>query len=316
MRVTCTEAEKNIISQSVDDMFPVAGHGGSQVTEIFAESSDFTINGGTVIDCTWDAGKANVVLVFAEDDFSDKLTQPCAIKYPVGKYIDMKAGERLLVVHFSNGVFFPMKLNSLTAHLVPANPPASFSETDWSEAIVLPHPDAIWLEEKSSPMTAEDKAQLVAKQHGKGKLRLRDKAVIAMVGVMWFCLLALGYIALVAGEILTDAVMGLVALVLVVLLTIVGTVVFAKVLIGTRVRPLKSVRYQKRVLFHSMEFKLDEMGKRTELRVYENINGSLTLVSYPVGFNKFTAKDIYYGQALWKCSKDAVSCAQDINYFY
>lgn len=318
MRRTCTEVENNIIRQSLGNILPSVRTDNKKLSATLLKEKQFWINGGTFVECTWEQREGCVVIRFVEDDFRNNAGNVCCFQYPVCQYINLKPGDRLLIVHCANGAFFPMPLNQTTRHFIPEYPPAYFYKMNWNEVQVLPHPMGLYLEDRSTIMNEMDKAEMKEKCRRVKKLRPRDWVATLLVGFLLFLVFGFLFVWLIIQEILVEFTSGMICLAIFGVLCVVGTIAFAVLLIAMRVAPFKKLNYKKQVLFHScIHNKIDENGlKRTFLYVYENINNCIYLVSYPVGFHTFPLNNACYGQILHKCSKNAVSCAKDKNYFY
>lgn len=90
-------------------------------------------------------------------------------------------------------------------------------------------------------------------------------------------------------------------------------VIFLKL---SRTSPIGKLKYKKVVLFHSIHDNPDYLVSTKNMYVYEKINNRIELVCYPVGYNNFAMKDVYYGQILYKCSIDEDNRTSNIHYFY
>ena len=80
-----------------------------------------------------------------------------SVQYDVCSPVDLKFGDRILVVRCVNGAYFLMLLNERTKGLIPACPPEYFSEINWRDAARLLHPMEHILENDSTAMNEADK---------------------------------------------------------------------------------------------------------------------------------------------------------------
>ncbi len=316
MKRVCTDVENNIIWQSQADVLPSTKHHVRKSTNSVLPKERFWINGATVIECRWDPKEQEILLIYAEDDFRDALGRMCCLQYIVCKYIDMKFGDRILVVHCANGAYFPMVLNERTKDLIPARAPEYFYETNWRDAKRLLHPLEYILESNSVAMNEADKAVVREQFRKVGKLRVRDKVAAFLTGVAAFIMFAFIFILTITDEMIEAVLPILIGLGLVPTLSIGAVIAFVICLKVSRTSPISKLCYKKVVLFHSIYDDPDYLVSVKHLYVYEKINNRIELVSYPVGFNNLAIKDAYYGQVLHKCSKDTVNGTGDLHYFY
>lgn len=97
-----------------------------------------------------------------------------SVQYDVCSPVDLKFGDRILVVRCVNGAYFLMLLNERTKGLIPACPPEYFSEINWRDAARLLHPMEHILENDSTAMNEADKEVVMGRFQKVGKLRIRD----------------------------------------------------------------------------------------------------------------------------------------------
>lgn len=316
MKRVCTDVENNIIWQSQADVLPSTKHHVRKSTNSVLPKERFWINGATVIECRWDPKEQEILLIYAEDDFRDALGRMCCLQYIVCKYIDMKFGDRILVVHCANGAYFPMLLNERTRGLIPSRAPEYFYEINWHNAGRLLHPMEHILENNSTAMNEADKEVVRERFRKVGKLRMRDKVAAFLTGFAAFIMFTFIFMFIITDEMIEAVIPILIGLGLVPALSVVVTIVFVGFLKLWRTSPIKKLNYKKVVLFHSIYDDPDYLVSVKYLYVYEKINNRIELVSYPVGFNNFTMKDVYYGQMLYKCSIDAENESANMHYFY
>lgn len=316
MKRACTDVENNIIWQSQDDILPNINIAENKSQGVILQNEQFWINGGTVIECVWEPKEGELLLVFAEDNYRDAQGRVCCFHYPVSKHIDMKFGDRILLVYCANGAYFPMLLNERTKGLIPPCPPEYFYQTNWREVERLPHPLALTLENDSTAMNETDKEMVKEKFRKVGKLRVRDKVGVFLLGLAAFIMFAFIFLVMITDEMIEEIIPILIGLGLVPALSIVAMIVFALLLKLSRTAPIKKLNYKKTVLFHSIQEDADYVTSVRMMYVCEKINNRIVQVGYPVGFNNLVVKDMYYGQILHKCSKDVVTGTNDINYFY
>lgn len=316
MQRTCTDIENSIIWQSQGDILPSTKKHICKLSNYVLPKMRFSINGATIIECRWDPKEQEILLVYVEDDFRDALGNVCCLQYSVCEYMDMKYGDRILVVHCPNGAYFPMLLNEGTREFIPSRAPEYFYETNWRDARRLLHPMEHILENDSTAMKEVDK-EVVREQFRKvGKLRVRDKWAAFLTGVAAFILFAFIFILTITDEMIEAVLPILIGLGLVPTLSIGAVIAFVICLKISRTSPIEKLSYKKEVFFHSIYDDPDYLVATKELYVYEKINNRIELVHYPVGFTNFAIKDAYYGQILHKCSKDIENGTNDLFYFY
>lgn len=314
MKRVCTEAEKKILLESADDMLLYGNE--NKRKGIRLPDEQFSINGGTIIECAWDPKEQEIHLVFAEDDFKDLQGRNCCFYYPVSRYLDLKLGDRILVVQGDSGIYFPMLLNEKSKTWIPVCPPEEFYQTNWSEVNRYPHPMAIQLKNDSVAMDENDKE--IVREHFRkvGKLRGRDKVGAFLAGVAAFITFGVIFCITLTDEMIEQVIPVIIGMGLVPVLSVAVAIGLAVLLKTSRTRPISKLKYQKKVLLYCVYESRDYMSPVKILYVFEKIDNKIQVVTYPIGFNNFVPKDMYYGQILHKCTKEAAQYTEDMKYFY
>lgn len=336
MKRSCTEAENGVIKASAEDIlsrietYDAVAYSGSLPVNAAAwmrrafhgeetrkkqlPGAKFQVNGGTFLRIAY--SKAGVQLIFAEDDVTDDRGKPCCIAMPGIPSAHLSYGERLLLVYSDSGAYIPLRVTERTKSLLPECAPEYFESVDWEEAVCFPHPAARVLERKSTQMQIYEREEFVRTWKCLKYARAKNALGIFLFGFFALFLLALLFVGLVAGDVITEFYEAMAFVVAAVDLWLFLTCKFAKRILTDRMNELKNVKYKKKVLFHSIGRAPDENNTaRKYLSVYEYLNGSVKLVSYPVNGSDFLPGELYYGKVLWKYSQEEKSCTADKNYF-
>lgn len=270
----------------------------------------FWVNGGTVIQTKY--SKAGAHLIFAEDDLTDSRKNPCSIIFPISYTIKVEPGERILLVYSDSGVYIPLRATDRTRDMIPAYAPAYFEDVDWSKAESFPHPAVMDLDWRSSALQEDEKAELIKKWNHFKTNFIQNGVAIALLSFLVLFLFGILFIFLVADDIIVEFSAAIVVFVLLVIGWILLTLLFAKLVLSGRARGLDKIQYRKKVMFYSGNGSYGE----DDITVYENINGNVRLVSYPMmKGNVFLPKEISYGEMIYKYSQDAKSCEKDFHFF-
>lgn len=269
----------------------------------------FRVNGGTVIGTKYT--KAGAYLIFAEDDFTDSKKNPCSIMYPILYSVKLEPGERILLVYNDVGNYIPLRITDRTRNLVPEYAPAYFAEVDWSKAKSLPHPAIVELDKRSSAMQEKEKVEFVKKCNHSKELFALNWVGIVLFSFLILCLCGILFIFLVADDIITEPSAAVIVVVLLALVWMFLSYRFGRLVLSGRTRKLPKMQYRKKVMFYSMNSAYGE----DSITVYENINGNVKLLSYPMSCNVFLPKEISYGEVIYKYSQDAENNEGELYFF-
>lgn len=274
----------------------------------------FQVNGGTIINLNY--SKVGVHIIFAEDELTDNRGNPCCIMMPASYCMTPEYGERILLVYSDSGAYIPLRVTERTRDFIPEQAPEYFSKVNWSEAVRVPHPAAIDLDQKSAEMYEYEKAEFVKKYNSLKNIGVKNWLGIVLLSLLTLFLSGILFICLVSEDIITEFSTAVIFVILIGIVWMYLTYRFAKAIFTGRTRGLKKIKYKKKVMFYSINHALNDNNIRTKyLSVYEYINGRIKLVSYPVNGNAFLPKTISYGRIIYKYSEDAESCAKDLNFF-
>lgn len=274
----------------------------------------FWVNGGTIISVNYSEEGAQ--LIYTEDDLTDTMRNPCCIMYPAFYGTDIKFGERILLVYSDSGAYIPLRVTERTRDLISQDIPEYFGRVNWKEAVCLPHPAAVDLDQKSSMMYEYEKIKFVEKCNSLKSIRIKNWIGIVLLSFLILFLFGILFIALVAGDIITEFYMAVIFAAMQIFVWIFLTYRLVKAILSGSIRRLKKIQYKKKVMFHSISDTFDENNIYTKyVSVYEYINGVVELVPYAVNSNLFLPKNLPYGKIIYKYSQDAISCAKDINFF-
>lgn len=274
----------------------------------------FSINGGTVI-AYMQTSKKEAYLVFTEDGPADMTDNPWCIKYPALPDMQVQYGERILIVQNEAGAYIPLKLTERTRGFIPEREPEYFYKVDWSGAACFPHPAAATLEKESYRMSEAESAELI-----KRCSRLKGVSAGNWIGIILFSLLFLllcgiVFIGMFADKIADNPIIFTVGVVVLIVVWVLLTLGMAKVVLAGKTRGLGKLRYRKRVMFHSIS---DEHGRYMYTKcvsVYENRNGNIELVTYPVRNTTALPKDLPYGKVIYRYSQVPNGGLLDLNVF-
>lgn len=274
----------------------------------------FWVNGGTIIRIEY--SKEGTYLIYAEDDLRDDMGNPCRIRYPAPNSVDVRPGERILLVYSDSDAYIPLKMTERTRYFIPERGPEYIGKVDWNEAVELPHPWAVGLDRRSSMMYEYEKMEFEKKCSSFKSIRIRNWIGIVLLSFLILFLFGILFIVLVAGDIITEFYMAIIFVTLAVLIWLFLTCKFAKAALTGRISGLKKIQYKKKVMFGWSGDIFSEYNNYTKyIAVYEYVNRTVILVEYPVNGNVFLPKNIPYGKIIYKYSKDAKSCAGDLNFF-
>lgn len=274
----------------------------------------FWVNGGTIIRTIY--SKAEVCYIFAEDDIMDSKGNLCCIEYPASCCENVRYGERILLVYSDSGEYIPLRVTERTRDLIPEYAPEYFYKVNWKEAVTLPHPAAVDMDYRSSRMYEYERAEVVKKCKRLKNIPIGNRIGIVLLSFLILLLLALLFIGLVAGDVITEFATAVIFFSFLVLVWLFLTFLFAKAILARCRRKIEKIQYKKKVMFHSVNYAYDKDNMFTKyISVYEYINGVVKVVSYPINSNIFWKKKIPYGKIIYKYSQETNSCSKDLNYF-
>lgn len=273
----------------------------------------FWVNGGTIINYV--NSKEGAYLIFAEDELRDSMGNPCCIAYPAPYGMNVRYGERIILVYSDTGAYIPLRVTGRTQYFIYDRVPEYFYKVNWNEATCLPHPAVMDTDKESFVMNENEAANVVKKCNSIKSIRIRNWIGIVLSSFLILFLSALSFIFLVAGDVITEFSTAVIFVIAVVLIWLFLTYIIARTILAGKVRRLTKIRYKKKVLFHSVNDVYENNMYMKYVSVYEYVNGVLELVSYPSTGNVFLPKNIPYGKIIYKYSKDAKSCARDLNFF-
>lgn len=274
----------------------------------------FWVNGGNVIKYI-NHSEDGPLLVFVEDDLIDAAGKPCCITYPAPYSLNITPGERILLVYSDAGAYIPVRITEQTRNLVPEYEPQYIGSVNLNEAVCLPHPAAMDMDQASYMMNECEIKEAVKKCNRVKSIRTRNWIGIILFSFLILFLAAILFIALVTEDVITELSQALVFLAIVLVVWIILTCGFAGIVLAGHTRGLKKIQYKKKVMFCSVNDAYHNSIYEKYISVFEYINGNMELVSYPVTNNYFLPKDTPYGKIIYKYSKEAKSCAKDFNIF-
>lgn len=159
MKRICTAEEYNLIRTCVSDILTYRG--------AFDESNvivgkQFWVNGGTVMNYV-SYGANDAWLTIAEDDLRDVVGNYCCVRYQAPTGLEIKVGERILLVYNEDGGYVPLKVNAQTSQLISMNNPDYFDTVDWEKSVKVPHPAILELDQQPRLMNEQEIARFAEK---------------------------------------------------------------------------------------------------------------------------------------------------------
>lgn len=174
------------------------------------------------------------------------------------------------------------------------------------------------LDEKACPMNERDMAEImsVAKRKNVAKLNV----AIVLISFLILFIFALIFIFSVDTLVKTPTVAVIVGAALL-LIWIVLSIVFAKIIKTAKAKSLKKLRYKKRVMFlEKKDFTYVRINgvplKSKFISVSENKNGNLQVIDYVVNNTDFLPPNISIGSIVYKCTKEMETGDKDVNCFF
>ncbi len=159
MKRPCTLEENNLIRSCVADILTYQGLFNTPYEII---GKQFWINGGTIINYV-NYNETDAWLTIAEDDLRDIIGNYCCVRYQAPAGLDVKVGERILVVYNEDGVYIPLRVNEQTKQLISMQNPEYFDTVDWDKSIKIPHPAILELDQAPHLMNEQEVAQFAKK---------------------------------------------------------------------------------------------------------------------------------------------------------
>lgn len=281
----------------------------------FLPGNKFRINGGVIINYfSYSTNDAHITI--AEDDLRDEAGNPICIHYPAPMNLSVTIGQRILLAYSDNGAYIPMKLTTKTTNMIPVEPPAYFSDMNWKQATILPHPAVTDLDKTSYRMNEKDVEAFTKASNSLTSIRIKNWIGIVLFSILLLLLLGLLFIVLVAADVIKEPSVAIV--VGVVFLLVCGILIFvlAKGILAGVTRGFKKLQYKKKVLFLSLSTDIGyNDASMSYLSFYEYVDGSLKKQNHLVHNNVFLPKDIPYGRVIYKYSKESESNEKGLNYF-
>ncbi|MCI8408090.1 MAG: hypothetical protein HFJ09_02305 [Lachnospiraceae bacterium] len=312
MRRQCTEKENQVIRTAIADILPKqALFGGEKNMDA---NRTFWINGGTVLNYTENIPDG-VFLLFVEDDFVDSTGNPYIIKYPVYHMKNIKPEDRIILLYFDTGEFFPICVNEQTKGMISMENPSYFEHVDWNSCICLPHPNVEKIDQTARKMSKGEIAALVRKCISFKGMGARSIFATILLSLGIFLILAVNFIMLVGEEIITaeDTVIAIAIgeCILWVALSFCGKWFCC----GISPLQIRKLFFRKQVLFDDITTISNYNTPMKKINIYEYESGIIKRKSYLTNNNIFLPKNIKMGTIFNKYSMKKDSETSDINYF-
>ena len=161
MKRLCTAKENEIIWQNQSDILTSTIKNVRSKNKKVLPKGKYWINGATVVRCIGEHKEMGQLLMYAEDDLKDVDGELCSLEYYTHQSIDLKYGDRIMIVYCENGAYFPMLINERTRDFVPHCPPEYFHQISWHNVRKLVHPMEHILENVSISMNEEDMKDII-----------------------------------------------------------------------------------------------------------------------------------------------------------
>lgn len=290
-------------------------HGIRKSKNVDLPGEKFRVNGGVILDYSGIVNEA-ACLAIAEDDLKDRLGNPVIIQYPAPHGLNVTLGERILIAYSDNGAYIPLRLTARTERMIPSNPPEYFRNVDWVNAVKLPHPAVMDLDNTGVRMNEKDTSEFAKKCNSIKNIKVKNWVGIILMSILILFLLFIAFIFLVGNEVVTEPGAILAAAGALLLIWLILSFLFAKAVLSGSTRGLKKIQYKKKVMFLKIHTEAGFNGApMSYIQVFENVNGTFMTTNHLVSNNVFLPKDIPYGRVICKYSKEADSKERGLNYF-
>lgn len=313
MRRQCTEEENQIIRTAIADILSKqALFGREKNVDV---NRTLWINGGTVLNYT-ENFPDGVRLLFVEDDFIDPTGNPYIIKYPVYHMKNIKPEDRIILLYFDTGEFFPICVNEQTKGMIPMEKPSYLEHVDWNSCVCLPHPNAEKLDQTAHKMSKGEIAALMRKCISFKGMGARNIICTILISLGIFLILAVNFIMLVGEEMITaeDTIIAI---------AIGGFILWAALSFcgkwlccGISPLQIQKLCFRKQVLFDDITTTISNYNTpMKKINVYEYESGIIKRKSYLTNSLIFLPENIKEGMIINKYSVTKDSETSDINYF-